>query len=209
MSLLTTLALAQPVNAPIDPVSQLNTQREVIDSERRQLNNGFAAEDAVCHQRFAVNNCLDDVNIKRRVAMADLRRQDLLLNKQERMRRAASQLLKIEEKQSVSGQEEPAQRHAKLPLDYQSRIAASAQKQLQKKPAADVQAQAQLRTASRLNAAQLKQQSRLDQQAKSPQQAKKFFDRQTQAAKQRETHGELLRKKSARQVKSLPSPPAL
>ena len=44
---------------------------------------------AVHYQRFAVNSCLDNVNERRREAMANLRRQEIVLNEQERQRNHA------------------------------------------------------------------------------------------------------------------------
>lgn len=54
----------------------------------------FAALEARCYRRFAVNDCLIEVRARRRDVLSDLRRQEISLNDAERKRRAAEQILR-------------------------------------------------------------------------------------------------------------------
>ena len=61
----------------------------------------FKAKEIDCYQRFAVNDCLLDSRRTQRELMADLRRQEILINDAQRKRRAAQQLLRTDEKLSA------------------------------------------------------------------------------------------------------------
>ena len=84
--LLTALAargIAQPISAE-GQQNTIGTQRAAISVERARLEKSFLMEDAACYKKFAVNNCLGNVNARRRQPMEDLRRQEILLNDEER-----------------------------------------------------------------------------------------------------------------------------
>lgn len=81
-----------------------------IAAERSQLETRFAAEEAVCQAKFFVNACLNDMRPRQREALADLRRQEILLDDAERKRKAAKQLEKIEEKGSEQRQQDVAEK---------------------------------------------------------------------------------------------------
>lgn len=87
-SLLSPLVHAQPVQS----------ERLRIEAERRQIELDSAVRDAGCYEKFAVNRCLADTTSQRSIALADLRRQDVLLNDGERKKRAANQIRKAEQK---------------------------------------------------------------------------------------------------------------
>ena len=73
-------------------------ERERIREFRAAETARFAAEEAQCYQRFAVNDCLQEVRRARRDVLADLRRQEMSINDAQRKRRAAEQLLRADEK---------------------------------------------------------------------------------------------------------------
>jgi colicin import membrane protein len=99
MVLLAAGALAQ--EAPTPTLQQAEAlERERIRQFRVVEQARFAAEEAQCYQRFAVNDCLQDVRRARRDVLADLRRQELSINDAQRKRRAAEQLLRADEKVS-------------------------------------------------------------------------------------------------------------
>ena len=85
------------------PDQQLDRSR--IATERSRAQAGFAIEDSACYKRFWVNDCLDAVKARRLELLADLRRQEVALNDQERKAQGAQQLQKIEEKQSLAHQQ--------------------------------------------------------------------------------------------------------
>jgi hypothetical protein len=64
-------------------------ERAAIAQERRHLEGVFAAEQAACANRFAVNACVEDVAERRRAALAPLRERELALDDAARRARAA------------------------------------------------------------------------------------------------------------------------
>lgn len=83
--------------APIG-ATELASERQRIDAERRNIAARFAQEERACHQRFAVTDCLNRNLNWQRAALADLRRQEVLLNDNERQRRAAERLDRLDDK---------------------------------------------------------------------------------------------------------------
>lgn len=97
--LLSAGTLAQ--EAPVPTLQQAEArERERIRQFRVAEQARFAAEEAQCYQRFAVNDCLQEVRRARRDVLADLRRQELSINDAQRKRRAAEQLLRSDDKAS-------------------------------------------------------------------------------------------------------------
>ena len=79
-------ALAQP--AAEVPAAGRDTEKAQIAAERARLEAGFKAEEAACYRRFLVNACLEEIRPRRAEAMAELRRQEIVLNDAERKARA-------------------------------------------------------------------------------------------------------------------------
>ncbi|MEO8543674.1 MAG: hypothetical protein ABI434_08835 [Burkholderiaceae bacterium] len=73
-------------------------QRAWIIRTRTTYDAQFRQQEIACYQRFAVNDCLIASRRKQRDIVADLRRQEILLNDTQRKRRAAEQLLRTDEK---------------------------------------------------------------------------------------------------------------
>lgn len=95
-------ALAQLGSAPAEQATldEQSRERARIAAERNAIEARFAAEEATCQAKFFVNTCLNDMRPRQREALADLRRQEILLDDAERKRKATEQLEKIEEKGS-------------------------------------------------------------------------------------------------------------
>jgi colicin import membrane protein len=72
-------------------------QREQLVSDRAAVQARFNAGTPNCYQKFAVNACLDALRVERREALADLRRQEIELNNQERRQLAAEQTQIVEQ----------------------------------------------------------------------------------------------------------------
>lgn len=79
-----------------------------IQAERQQIEKRFADEEVACFQKFAVNDCRDASRARRRVEMADLRRQEIALNDAERKRKGAEQLQRMEQSAAAKDQPPPA-----------------------------------------------------------------------------------------------------
>ena len=73
-------------------------QRAWIAQTRVRYQVQFDAQERACYQRFAVNDCLHDSRRTEREVMADLRRQEILINDTQRKRRAAWQMLRSDER---------------------------------------------------------------------------------------------------------------
>ena len=78
----------------------IQTERLRIEAQRRDYELHYAQEEAACHARFAVTDCLQEVRVRRRESLDDLHRQDLLLKAVERQRRTLQQMERIKEKSS-------------------------------------------------------------------------------------------------------------
>lgn len=70
-------------------------ERIRIRAARAQQEARYQSEEAACYARFAVTGCLQEVRVRRRAALADLRRQERLLNELERKRRAQEKMDQI------------------------------------------------------------------------------------------------------------------
>jgi hypothetical protein len=103
------LALGMPLAAQTDAerVMELREaqQQEWIALSRASYQLQFRAREKACYQRFAVNDCLLESRGTEREVMADLRRQEILVNDTQRKRRAARQLLRAD--QRLGGTAEP------------------------------------------------------------------------------------------------------
>ncbi len=69
-------------------------QREWIVNTRAKHQAQFEAQEIACYQKFAVSGCLIDSRKTERDVMADLRRQEILINDMQRKRRGAEQILR-------------------------------------------------------------------------------------------------------------------
>lgn len=89
--LLPLLAAAVLAAAPAAAESQA-AERARIAAERSRVEAQFQGAERACWGQFGVNDCLADARARRRAALADLRRQEILLNDAERKQRAAERL---------------------------------------------------------------------------------------------------------------------
>lgn len=101
------LAFADGVDMAAGDAAAL-PDRAALARERVRLEAAFDAEEAVCRDRFAVNDCLDAVRQRRREALAPLRERELALAEAERRERAAQRRRAIETRQQALRQPAPA-----------------------------------------------------------------------------------------------------
>lgn len=200
------LANAQTVAPEGPPQDSMAAQRARISAERTRLEAGFAAENAVCYEKFAVNSCLDKISARRRQAMAELRRQEILLNDEERKRRGEAQIRKTWEKSSPEKQQEAAERRAKAVEDYQSRLKTG--KSQKKEPASVSSSENAARSAyaQKLRDEQKKVRARAARQATDAENAEKFQARQKEAQKRQAEHEADQLKRGKTPGQSLPLP---
>ena len=184
-----------------------DAERLRISTERAALEAGFNREDAACYQKFLVNNCLDEVRIRRRDAMADLRRQEISINDQERKAKGAEQIQKTEDKASPEKQQAEADRRAEAMRDFDARMARDRQKnadrlRLESNEKSNLDA-----TAAKTKGAQTKEAGRTARQAAAAEERKKYNER-LEKAKERQAR---IAKDKASQANTpanpLPAPP--
>ena len=158
-----------------------DVERERISAERSRLEATFTREDTACYKRFLVNNCLDEVKIRRRDALADLRRQEIVLNDEARKAKGAEQLQKIEDKSSPEKLQLEADKKAQAVKDFADTMARDRQKNadritLQAGEKANAEA-----AASRVKNNQDKQARAASKQAAATEELRKYNERQAQA----------------------------
>ena len=158
-----------------------DAERERISAERSRLEATFTREDTACYKKFLVNNCLDEVKIRRRDALADLRRQEIVLNDEARKAKGAEQLQKIEDKSSPEKLQLEADKKAQAVKDFADTMARDKQKNadritLQAGEKANAEA-----AASRVKNNQDKQARAASKQAAATEELRKYNERQAQA----------------------------
>jgi len=91
------LASAQAL-PPEAAALDMGAERQRIAAERADHDAAYRQAERVCYSRFAVTDCLRKARKEQRLAMDELRRQELLLNDMERKTRALQALKRIETK---------------------------------------------------------------------------------------------------------------
>ena len=71
-------------------------ERLRIDSMRQQKTAELDAEESACLSRFAVTDCQNEVGVRRRQMLSDLKRQEAVLNAADRKQRGVEQLQREE-----------------------------------------------------------------------------------------------------------------
>lgn len=93
--------VALPVVAQTDAERELALheaeQRVRIAQSRAAYQAQFRDREAACYQRFAVNDCLAESRRAEREILSDLRRQEIVINDEQRRRRGAAQLLRSDQ----------------------------------------------------------------------------------------------------------------
>lgn len=90
------LGLAGAATAQVDA----DAERDRISAERARVEAAFIEREKACYGKFAVNDCIDAARALRREAVADLRRQEILLNDAQRKRKADERLRELEERKA-------------------------------------------------------------------------------------------------------------
>lgn len=89
--------LAQPGAAQAQ-----GTERERIAAERLAVSAHYAQLEQACHGRFAVTACVEDVQARRRDALAPLRERELRLDEADRLARAEQRRAAVLAKQQAA-----------------------------------------------------------------------------------------------------------
>ena len=196
---------AQPISGD-GQQNTIGTQRAAISAERSRLEKGFLLEDAACYKRFAVNNCLGNVNARRRQLMEDLRRQEILLNDEERKIKGAEQIRRTEEKTSPEKRQETVDRSAGAIKDYELRLDRERSKKLERATSQSNEKTARDINAEKLLRNQKKAVERDRKHSAAAEQVRIYAGRQNEAQKRRSDHEAEKMKQAKQPTKSLPVP---
>ena len=158
-----------------------DAERVRISAERSRLEATFALEDTACYKRFLVNNCLDEVKVRRRDAMADLRHQEIVLNDEARKAKAAEQLQKTEVKSSPEKLQQEADKRAQAVKDFDDRMARDKQKIADREALQAGEKAKSDAAAGRMKGSQDKDAGRTARQAQAADEIRKYNERQAQA----------------------------
>lgn len=154
-----------------------DTERLRISKEKAALEAAFSRDEKACYKFFLVNNCLNAVKAKRVDALADLRRQEISINDQERKARGAEQIQKTEDRASLEKQQQEADRRAEALKDFEARMATEKQKNADRDKAESSE-KANLEAANaRIKSAQDKQAGQTAKQAAAAAEAKKYDEK--------------------------------
>ncbi|MBL0422031.1 hypothetical protein JI739_16895 [Ramlibacter sp. AW1] len=118
MLLVAGAALAQGTAGP----EWVQAERARIAAERAAVEARHAREEVACRARFAVNDCVRESTARRRVALSELRKQELAVNAAERQQRAEERRRALADKaatpregRSLEGEAPPAAAPAPAP----------------------------------------------------------------------------------------------
>ena len=183
----------------------VKAERQRIAAERQQIEQRFAAEEAVCFQKFAVNDCRDASRARRRADLADLRRQEILLNDAERKRKGAEQLQRMEHGTLQESPAPAASSAGEKPRTH-VRTRTPAAPRHDAAQAARAQAERKATLESKSRAHQEEQAARDRKSADAPQERAQYEKKLQEAA----AHQEQVRRRNAARTKaraaSLPEP---
>ena len=175
-----------------------DAERARIKDERAALEISSSREDAACYKNYLVNRCLGDVKARRSDALADLRRQEISLNDQERKAKGAEQVKKTEDKESPEKQQQAVDKRGDALRDFDDRMARDQQKNANRATSVANEKSKLADSATRARNAQDKQASRTAKQAASAAEVKKYQQR-LEKAQDRQVR---LAKEKASQTKS-------
>lgn len=200
LALCSAWAQADPAReqARVQAETRAKAERERIAAERGQVEAEFGRAQAQCYQKFAVNDCVAAARTKRYEALADLRRQEVSLNDEERKQRAADRLRELDERNSAEQRQREQERRAKAQADQQAREARAADKARQA---------AETAAAAKERAAQGPRQKPERELPDTEENARRHEERVKEAQEHRANVEARAASKAGRQVKPLPVPP--
>lgn len=123
------LALLSVVGVSAQVVSglDLTAERIRLKAERDRVTQALGPEEEECRTRFVVTGCVEGVRRRWQVQLAELDRQERVLNDLDRRHRSSEQLLRLERKAS-DAQADAAERRARAASEQESREARAAAK---------------------------------------------------------------------------------
>ena len=181
--------------------------RARISAERSKLEAIFVLEDTACYKKFLVNNCLNEVKVRRRDQLADLRRQEILLNDEARRTKAVEQLQKIEDKSSSEKLQQKAEKKSQALKHSTERTARDEQKNVDRITLQEGEKANAKASASRVKSNQDKQARIALQQATVNEELRKYNERQAQSKERQARYARDKASQTKSPAKPLPARP--
>jgi hypothetical protein len=178
------------------------SDRARIAAERQKLEADFKVAEAICFRQFFANACRDKLRPPYIAALADLRRQEILINELERKISAAEQLLKTEEKLNVQRQQQVDQA-LKVEQDAATQTERSQQREVDQGNAAEQAESNKASMGTRLESSQSKAAESVTKREQAAANVEAMRLRQAQAAKNRAEREQRLREDGPPTGKSL------
>ena len=182
---LTLLLVCVSTTAQIGSVPYEGAERLRISTERSRLEAAQAIDETACYKRFWVNDCLQEVKERSRDALADLRRQEIVLNDEVRKAKAAEQLQKIEDKSAIEKLQFEADQRAKAVRDFEERMARDKQKTADREALQSGEKANKDAATDRVNKSKEKARARIAKQAAEDEARKKYNERLKQSSDRR------------------------
>ncbi len=182
---LTLLLVCVSTTAQIGSVAYEGAERLRISTERSRLEAAQAIDETACYKRFWVNDCLQEVKERSRDALADLRRQEIVLNDEVRKAKAAEQLQKIEDKSALEKLQSEADQRAKAVRDFEERMARDKQKTADREALQSSEKANKDAATDRVNKSKEKARARIAKQAAEDEARKKYNERLKQSSDRR------------------------
>ncbi len=177
-----------------------------IAAERSAARATFAQEEKACYSKFAVSDCLTDVRRRQRVVMADLKRQEVVVNDAERKRKAAEQASRLEQRNDSKREESADAKMQSSLRGQQEREQRAAGKSADRAAAQAAEASNRESFEARKQASLGKQVARDEKAANAAQQRQRFEAKQLEAEENRKRRATLHRKSSKPKAQPLPVP---
>ena len=178
---LTLLLVCVSTTAQIGSVPYEGAERLRISTERSRLEAAQAIDETACYKRFWVNDCLQEVKERSRDALADLRRQEIVLNDEVRKAKAAEQLQKTEDKSAIEKLQFEADQRAKSVRDFEERMARDKQKTADREALQSGEKTNKDAATDRVNKSKEKARARIAKQAAEDEARKKYNERLNQS----------------------------
>lgn len=194
-----------PVAGALQPSSE--AERARISAERSQFEAEQSNAEAACYQVFFVNDCLEKVKNRRYEVMGSLKRQEIILNAQDRKAKGAEQIRKTEEKSSPEKVQQDVEKRSTAVIELQSRLERDRQK-MADRAAAQASEQANREAATqRLKKNQEKAAARAVKQRDATKAVKESNERQQQARERQARYERDKLERTKPLSKPLPVPP--
>ncbi len=191
------------VATPLAP----QAERTRIAAERSELEAELSVAEADCYNRFFVNDCLQKVKSKRDAAMGALKRQEVILNAQERKAKGAEQIRKTDEKSSLESVQRGVDKRNAAVEELRTRVERDRQK-IDDRAAVKASEQANREAAAqRLERNQEKAAARSARQVQATEAVNKSNERLQQAKERRLRYERAMLERTKPQSNPLPVPP--